>query len=190
MDSTRIRGLLELLRGGHDSARDQLLEHGLERFRLLARRMLRSQSDLRAIDETDDVLQQTLIRLHRALSQVQPATPKDFFGLAARQIRWVLRDLARKKAVAKRVTYTHQDEEPPAPMTNEPSDLAEWAEFHEQIDALPDEEREVFDLLLYQGLTQPDAADILGISLRSIKRRWQAARLRLRDALHGHWPPL
>jgi RNA polymerase sigma factor (sigma-70 family) len=188
--STQVQRLLELLHCGHDSARAHLLEHGLERFRLLARRMLRRQQDLRALGETDDVVQHTLIRLHRALAQVKPTTARDFFGLAARQIRWVLRDFARKHAVAKCVTFPGHLalEDEPHDGAGEPTDLLEWADFHDKIDALPDEEREVFDLLLYQGMTQADAAALLGISLRSLKRRWQRARLRLRDALRGQWP--
>jgi RNA polymerase sigma-70 factor (ECF subfamily) len=73
-------------------------------------------------------------------------------------------------------------------LSTEPSRLAAWAEFHEQIDALPEEEREVFDLLWYQGLNQAEAAELLGVSERTIKRRWQAARLRLHEALHGEMP--
>ncbi len=189
MDSTHLQLLLEQLQAGHDSARDLLLENALERFRLLARRMFRRQADLRAVGETDDVLQQALLRLHRALTQVKPATVREFFGLAARQVRWVLGDLARKQAAARCVSYAAPEEEP-QDAGGEPSDLLEWAEFHQKIDTLPDEEREVFDLLLYQGMAQAEAADLLGISVRSLKRRWQRARLRLRDALRGQWPSL
>jgi RNA polymerase sigma-70 factor (ECF subfamily) len=47
------------------------------------------------------------------------------------------------------------------------------------VDSLPDEEREVVQLLWYEGLRQPEAAVVLGISLATLKRRWQVARLRL-----------
>jgi RNA polymerase sigma-70 factor (ECF subfamily) len=73
-------------------------------------------------------------------------------------------------------------------LSTEPARLAVWGEFHEQIGALPDEEREVFDLLWYQGLSQAEAAELLGVSERTIKRRWQSARLRLHEALHGEMP--
>jgi RNA polymerase sigma-70 factor (ECF subfamily) len=69
--------------------------------------------------------------------------------------------------------------------TGEPSHLAAWAEFHEQIQGLPHEERQVFDLLWYQEMTQPEAAALLGMSERTLKRRWQSARLRLHDKLQG-----
>jgi RNA polymerase sigma-70 factor (ECF subfamily) len=72
--------------------------------------------------------------------------------------------------------------------SQEPSRLAAWTEFHAQTEALPEEEREVFDLLWYQGLPQAEAAGLLGVSERTVKRRWQAARLRLHEALRGEPP--
>jgi RNA polymerase sigma-70 factor (ECF subfamily) len=68
--------------------------------------------------------------------------------------------------------------------------LAEWGEFHEQIGRLPEEEREVFDLLWYQGLSHAQAAELLQLSTKTIQRRWQAACLRLHEALQGNLPGL
>ncbi len=180
----RLQELLDQLREGRASARNPLLEHSLKRCRLLARRMFHRQKDLRAISETDDVVQQAIVRLYRALSQVKPPTVRDYFGLAARQIRWVLQDLARKMATGKAVRYGMEAD--PIDHDGGPTDLLEWSEFHERVERLPEEEREVFDLLVYQGLAQADAAVLLGISVRSIKRRWQRARLLLSDS----WPSL
>ena len=42
---------------------------------------------------------------------------------------------------------------------------------------LPDAEREVFDLLWYEGLTQVEAANVLGVTERTIKNRWRNAKL-------------
>jgi RNA polymerase sigma-70 factor (ECF subfamily) len=39
------------------------------------------------------------------------------------------------------------------------------------IDALPEEERETFDLVRIQGLTQAEAAEILGVTIRTVRRR-------------------
>jgi RNA polymerase sigma-70 factor (ECF subfamily) len=193
--STQLQRLLDLLQAGHDSARDALLQHNLEQLRHLARCMFRRRGNLRKLDETDDVLQKAMIRLHRALAQIKPPNSRAFFALAAQQVRWVLLDLAREAAAAKVVVYSggrvsgsNPEEEEPMDPADGPGDLLEWRVFHETIGTLPDEEREMFDLLLYQGLPQADAATVLGVSLRTVKRRWQRARLLLRDALHGQWP--
>jgi DNA-directed RNA polymerase specialized sigma24 family protein len=53
----------------------------------------------------------------------------------------------------------------------------------EAIDNLPEEEREAFDLVRIQGLAQVEAADILGVSPKTVLRRLNRAALRLDDAL-------
>jgi RNA polymerase sigma-70 factor (ECF subfamily) len=63
--------------------------------------------------------------------------------------------------------------------TYEPTRLARWAEFHRQVEALPDEERDVFELLWYQELTQAEAAAVLGVAEVTVRRRWMSARARL-----------
>lgn len=47
---------------------------------------------------------------------------------------------------------------------------------------------EVFSLLWYEGLSQEEAAALLGVSLRTVKRRWQSARLKIAEAM-GDEPP-
>jgi RNA polymerase sigma factor (sigma-70 family) len=66
--------------------------------------------------------------------------------------------------------------------------LERWAEFHRQVELLPEEEREITSLLWYHGLSQAEAAEMLGISERTLQRRWQSARLKLFEALQGELP--
>jgi RNA polymerase sigma-70 factor (ECF subfamily) len=74
-----------------------------------------------------------------------------------------------------------------ADVTYEPGRLAQWCELHEQIAALPEEEREVCELLWYQGLTQSEAAGVLAVSERTVKRRWQTVRLKLHEMFQGNF---
>jgi RNA polymerase sigma-70 factor (ECF subfamily) len=48
---------------------------------------------------------------------------------------------------------------------------------------LPEEEREVFDLVRIQGMTQVEAADVLGVSNKTVQRRLHRALLILSEAL-------
>lgn len=89
-DSANVQRLLDSLRDGHHSARQPLLEYSLARLQHLAHQMFRRHRDLHALDQTDDVMQKALVRLYRALGEVQPVNPRAFWGLAARQIRWSL----------------------------------------------------------------------------------------------------
>ena len=54
--------------------------------------------------------------------------------------------------------------------------------------ALPDEEREVVDLLYYEGLSQEEAAAILACSVRTGRRRWNDAKFRLHGGLNDGSP--
>jgi RNA polymerase sigma-70 factor (ECF subfamily) len=78
--------------------------------------------------------------------------------------------------------------EAPGVSSLDPQRLAEWSELHEQISQLPDGQRELFDLLWYGSLSQEEAADLLQISARQLRRRWREARLLLHDRFGSHLP--
>jgi RNA polymerase sigma-70 factor (ECF subfamily) len=163
--------------------------------------MLRGYPRLKRWEQTDDVLQSALVRLHRALQQVTPASLRDFYRLASAQIRRELIDLVRHHYGPRGPGRRHasnagqpesHDAAPPAYERAEsgegPGSLAAWGEFHEQAHALPEEEREVFDLVWYQGLPYGEAAALLGVSSKTVMRRWHAACLRLSEVLGGDLP--
>ena len=158
--------------------------------------MLRAHARLRRWEETADVFQNALWRLFRSLESVRPATPGQFFGLAATQIRRELIDLIRHHFGAEgHATKHHTDrprEEPlvlrTAVSNAEPETLDEWSHFHSAVEQLPEDERDVMHLLWYDGLSQADAASALGVSVRTIKSRWRDAKLRLHDAMQGRSP--
>jgi RNA polymerase sigma-70 factor (ECF subfamily) len=202
--STQIQGCIDRLRSGDESARDELLAHASERLTRLTRKMLRDFPGVHRWEQTDDVLQNAALRLIRALGEVRPPTAADFFRLAAAQVRRELIDLARRYSGAHGLGANHasvagRGPSPgaasaagpdPTDTTYDPDRLAVWGDFHRAAEALPDEDREAFDLLFYQGLSQAEAAAVLDISERTIKRRWQSARLRLAQTLGGRMPGL
>jgi RNA polymerase sigma factor (sigma-70 family) len=140
--------------------------------------------------DADDVVQNVFVRLHRSLVIVRPDSAKTFFGLVALEMQRELRDLARHyygpKGIGTNYGGTISDDQ--VSEETEPHTLLEWTEFHELIERLPDAERKVFGLLWYDGLTQSEAAAVLGVTLATIKRRWQSARLWLREAMYGECP--
>src|SRR5271155_5234791 len=93
--TSEARDLLDRLRAGDSSARDRLIELAQGRFVALARAMLRRYPQVRRWEQTDDLLQAALMRLHRSLAEVRPEGVKHFDSLAAVQIRRELIDLAR-----------------------------------------------------------------------------------------------
>jgi DNA-directed RNA polymerase specialized sigma24 family protein len=93
--TTQLHDWLERMRAGDLAARDELLRGLGARLERLARKMLRRFPGVQRWVETEDVLQNALLRLLRALEQVQPGSMREFFGLAAEQMRRELLDLAR-----------------------------------------------------------------------------------------------
>jgi RNA polymerase sigma-70 factor (ECF subfamily) len=169
-----------------DDARNALIDHACGRLEALTRRMLRGYPRLRRWEQTDDVLQNAVLRLHRALATVRPESPEQFYGLAAAQIRRELIDLARHHVGPQGAARHHDTDRPEADRADpsgEPSTLAEWTEFHEKVQRLPEAERQVFDLLWYEGLTQVEAAALLGVSEKTVKNRWRSAKLELQRLL-------
>jgi RNA polymerase sigma factor (sigma-70 family) len=169
--TTKLQHWLDLMRKGDDRGRTELCSHACERLRLLTRRMLRGYPLVRRWEQTDDVLQNAMLRLYRALADVTPDSLRHFYNLAALQIRRELLDLARHHA---RIDDGEKRAAEPADEDGEPSSLV-----HSQVDALPDDEREVFALVWYHDLSLAEAAGVLGVSVRTVIRRWQAARIRL-----------
>lgn len=190
--------LLERLAEGNSTARELLLVHATDRMRLLARKMLRDYPGVQRWEQTDDVVQNVLLRLNRALHDIRPVTVRCFLQLAALQVRRECIDLVRHyfgphglgaNYATPAEAWSVRTRLPDQPdLSGLPDLLASWSEFHSQIDALDPSERELFDLLWYQGLPQEGAADLLGVSLSTLKRRWQAARVRLYEALGGELP--
>src|ERR1051326_1878602 len=93
--TTQMHHWLERLRAGDLAARDELLRSVCPRLEHLARKMLRRYPSVQRWAETDDVLQNALLRLLRALQEVWPSSTREFLGLAAAQMRRELLDLAR-----------------------------------------------------------------------------------------------
>lgn len=172
---------------------DELLLRACDRLRLLARRKLCGFPALRRWVETDDVLQLAMLRLHRSLQVVRPATVGEFFGLAGLQVRRELHDLHRQHYGPHGVGANHHsdghgraadDANGPVLAAAEDAEMpVGWDRFHKLVEALPEDERAVVDCIFVNDLTQEETASALGCSLRTVKRRWQSARLRLQVAI-------
>jgi RNA polymerase sigma factor (sigma-70 family) len=195
-NTTVLHDLLARARTGDELARNELIRRCSNRLELLTRKMLRSYPSVRRWEETGDVFQNAAVRLVRALNAVTPTNTREFFGLAAEQIRRELIDLARHyrgpmghgRNVVDSPTPNLSGQaayDPPAPVAE---DLDRWTAFHEAVHNLPPEEREVFMLTFYHGWTQPEIATLFQVDERTIRRRWQAASVRLGEVLGGKLP--
>ena len=136
--------------------------------------------------DTDDVLQNALLRLLRALKDVRPDSMRSFFGLAAEQMRRELLDLARRFYGPQGVGANHASRRPagdegraaayePPDSGDDPRELEKWAAFHEEVARLPAEEREVVGLVFYHRWKQAEVAELFQVTVRTVQRRWKSA---------------
>jgi RNA polymerase sigma factor (sigma-70 family) len=120
--------------------------------------------------QSDELLGAVVERLLKAVPSARPRTVRQFFALVNQHMRWELNDLARRL-----------DEQPAAAELNEglvpaPPDSGsvltpDGRRMLEAIDRLPEEEREVFGLVRIQALTHGEAAEVLGVSAKTVQRR-------------------
>jgi RNA polymerase sigma-70 factor (ECF subfamily) len=142
--------------------------------------------------QTDELLSAVVERLLKALREARPRTVRDFFALAGQHMRWELKDLARRldnQPAALELQEGHLS----APASSDSGLSPDGRRMLEAIDGLPEDEREAFDLVRIQGLTYAEAADLLGVSLKTVQRRldWglQLLTERLGDLGPGATPP-
>jgi RNA polymerase sigma-70 factor (ECF subfamily) len=137
--------------------------------------------------ETTDVANEAALAMYQVLAEIQPATPRDFFQLAGQRIRWLLLNRAKQINRARQELVANP---PPGAAGRAPDDdpTGVLEALYDEIEALPDKEREVVDLLYFHGLSQADTAAILGVTERSVRRYWTAARLKLLHKLPNALP--
>ena len=142
--------------------------------------------------QVDELLGALAERLLKALREARPRTVRQFFALANQHIRWELNELARRLDNQPNVVELREEAAPA--LANSGSGLTPHGlRMLREIDALPEDEREVFDLVRVQGMTHTEAAELLGVSTATVKRRLSRGLAilaeRLADLRPGEGPP-
>jgi RNA polymerase sigma-70 factor (ECF subfamily) len=203
LNTVALQGLIDRFQAGDASAAEQLLGQVAPQLERMARKMLKGYPGVARWDQTDDVLQNAVLRLLNALKEVRPDSVRAFFGLAAEMMRRELLDLVRHYRGAHGLGANHAsvvrrsdfDGSGPAPLDPAESmvnadELDLWAGFHVAVERLPAELREVVNLRFYHGRTQVEIAELFQVNERTIRRRWREACQQLHDDLRGRLPDL
>jgi RNA polymerase sigma factor (TIGR02999 family) len=178
-----VTGLLVAWSEGSRQALDQLMPLVYDALRALAHRELRRERPDGTIGTTALVHEAYLRPVDQSRARIENRA--HFFSLAARVMRRVLVDAARKRKAGKRGSGT-----PRLPLSDvgEPVAVPEGGlvALDEALTRLePFDERlsRVVELRYFGGLTFDETADVLGISTTSAWRDWNTARAWLHDAL-------
>jgi RNA polymerase sigma factor (TIGR02999 family) len=181
--SGEITRLLHLAQKGDRAAESRMLELLYGELRRIASAYLRS-------ERREHILQPTAL-VHEAYLHLGSQLNKDwkdrghFLAVAARAMRHVLVDCAKARNAQKRGSGAMQVElDPTLPSGNNWSEdildvhaaLNRLAEFDER-------QAKIVELRFFAGLTQPEVAQALTLSERTVKREWECARAWLEGEL-------
>lgn len=170
---------------GDAKAYEQLLQELLPEVRSLVRRRMSGSSEEAAVE---DVVQNTLLAIHRSRHTYRPERP---FG------PW-LRAVARNAFLDHaRVRSRRAEREIPLDTTPEPADETPPSlenerlspELERALASLPPSQREAVELIQLQGLSVAEAAVRAGVSTSAVKvrahRGYRALRAWLEGSSHG-----
>ena len=132
--------------------------------------------------QADELLGAVVERLLRAMRQTHPETVRQFFGLANQHMRWELNDLARRLDEQEAAAEL-RDSVVPAAQSSGSSLTTNTRRMLEAIENLPENEREAFSLVRIQGMTHLEAADVLGVSAKTVQRRLHRSLVLLTNQL-------
>jgi RNA polymerase sigma factor (TIGR02999 family) len=181
-DVTRILSQIEQ---GDPLAAEKLLPLVYDELRRLAGRQL-------ALERTNHTLNPTAL-VHEAYLRLVDANANvahwnsrgHFFAAAAESMRRILVDSARKKRAIKRggAAIRLPLEEANVPAPESPDDLLALDQALTRLEQEHPSLAELVKLRYFAGLTMPQAAEALGISLRTAGRNWTYAKAWLLRAM-------
>ena len=173
-------------RHGDEHARDQLFAAVYPQLRQIAARFLQH-------ERGDHTLEPTALVNELALRLLgsEPIAYNDrthFFALAAQMMRRILIDHARARVAGKRggvqqrVNLSSVEAWQPAPQSEDMLMLDEALSKLEKADGRA---AKVVELRFFGGLREQEVADVLGVSVITVKRDWKVARAWLVDQLQS-----
>jgi RNA polymerase sigma factor (TIGR02999 family) len=178
-----VTRLLGHVRGGDRGAFDRLVEVVYAELRQLARAQLRRERGEVTLDATALV--------HEAYERLADHADLDwegrahFFGVAARAMRQVLVDHARKRNAAKRGGGWDRASISLA-LLGRSANLEEILALDEALARLEPRQRQVVEYRFFAGLTDREIAALLGVSSKSVQRDWAKARAWLYRDLYAN----
>ena len=182
--ATVSTALLSRVRAGDRDALERLFTLVYDELRRLAEGQLRREAVGHTLQPTALVHE---VFLRFADAEVPAADRRHFIGIAARAMRQVLVDHARKHVAAKRgggrVRTTLAGEELALEL-----DPVEMLDLDRALESLDERQRRVVELRFFAGLEEREIGEVLGVTERTVRRDWVKARAWLYAALYPEEP--
>jgi RNA polymerase sigma-70 factor (ECF subfamily) len=174
---SEITGLLVDWSRGDTAALERLMPLVVDELRHLARSHFRREPDGHTLQPTA-LVNEVYLRL-AGQRQVQWDNRSQFFAFAATLMRRVLVDHAKARRTAKRGGDIRKISLQDVIGLSEPEDVDLLA-LDDALSALAEidpRQSRIVELRFFAGLTHEEIADVLGVSVSTVKREWRTARL-------------
>jgi RNA polymerase sigma factor (TIGR02999 family) len=180
-DAAEVAAALAMLRRGAPDGMERLIPLVYGELRRVAHRQLAGEPDGHTLSTTA-LVHETYVRLGAQRSGWNDRA--QFFALAARTMRRILIDYARRHRAARRGGPDHREVPLDALVAATRSDeLLALDEALERLAAFDPRAARVVECRFYGGLTEAETAEVLGVSVRTVASDWLMARGWLHQAL-------
>lgn len=159
-----------------DARADALMPVVYQELRRLAAARMRRERPGQTLQATA-LVHEVYLRLSREEGHWKDR--RHFVGVAARAMRQILVERARARGAAKRwgdLDRVAMRDSLAAPAAFPSDSLPELDQALARLEELDPEQARIIELRFFAGLTVEEAADALGISPATLKRRWSLAR--------------
>jgi RNA polymerase sigma-70 factor, ECF subfamily len=177
MSDSDVTGLLEEFAGGDAGALDRLFPLVYEELQRVAHGQMHRERADHTLDTTA-LVHEAYLKLVRHPPRVDWQSRIHFFAVAARAMRQILVNHARARGRAKRggdATQISLDEAVVMPEARA-EELLALDEALERLQAMDARQSRVVELRYFGGLTIEEAAQVLNVSVVTVKRDWTTAR--------------
>ncbi len=179
--------LLDRAREGDSCAHKELLPVVYEQLRDLARVMMNQERTGHTLQPTA-VVNEACLRLIATDTSVEYQNRLHFFRLAAREMRRVLIEHARARNCQKREGAHERISLTGFTLIIEDNtiDLLALEEAMIHLAEVDPVKVEIIEMRYFGGLTNAEIAEVVGVTTRTIERKWEVARRRLSLLLDSH----
>lgn len=177
MSDRNVTALLEDFAGGDAGALDHLFPLVYEELRRVAHGQMHAERSGHTLDTTA-LVHEAYMKLVKHPPNVQWQSRIHFFAVAARAMRQILVNHAKARSRTKRggdATKISLDEAVVMPETRS-EELVALDEALERLEAIDARQSRVVELRYFGGLTIQETAQVLAISVVTVKRDWTTAR--------------
>lgn len=176
--------ILQRAQGGDSGALEALFEECYPVLSRLARARLRAHERTPTLD-TGSLVHEAYLRFVSA-GRLRIEDSLHFRRWAAKVMRSVVVDLARRRNAERRgggVARVALNDDIPAAAPDTDDVLVRLHDALEAVAAVDPRAAQVVELRYFAGMTEPEVAEALGVTDRTVRRDWQKARLMLGEML-------